>query len=72
MKFTISEVAESTRHDIITGSGKLIGAVYWFGGLRGHSERPYNVILMSKDQGMFENLREVRQFLEAELTQTPC
>jgi len=65
MSFRLVEV-NACRYDIINGSG-VIGAVYWFGNLRQHQERPYNVVVNKKDEGMFKDLTEVREFLSTVL-----
>jgi len=64
MKFQLVE-ANSSRHDIVNKNG-IIGAVYWFAATR-NQDRPYNVVLNKKDEGMFASLTEVREFLSTVL-----
>lgn len=64
MKFKLVE-ANASRYDIVNGYG-VIGAVYWFANTR-NQERPFNVVLNRKDEGMFKDLTEVREFLSTVL-----
>lgn len=50
--------------NIITLTG-VSGGVYWMGNIKGASERPYNLIFMRKDEGMFSSLKEVSEYLTA-------
>lgn len=52
--------------DIFCG-GMHVGAVYYFGGLKGHSLRPWNLIFKQRDEGMFESVDEVKQFINSTL-----
>lgn len=48
--------------NVITLEG-VSGGVYWFGGMKGASERPYNLIFKRKDEGMFKDMNEVSDFI---------
>jgi len=50
--------------NVITLAG-ISGGVYWMGNIKGRSERPYNLIFMRKDEGMFPSLKEVSEYLNA-------